>query len=166
MKTLLTALLVIAAVTTFMVLRRWHQGKSFNLPKKLNWWWLGGVLAIVLIGATIWWWQSRPEKPKGGTTTDSTTTAAQYYAPPQVQEPSLRNWDKIPPEGIKVCLLRGWHTFPLGGGIKITDPDGGEIFDKPGERVKVGWRSEGWYTIHADPLGSERGVQILARWCF
>ncbi len=94
------------------------------------------------------------------------TKRIMYYVPPQSEQPSLKTWEKIPPEGIKVCLHRGWRTFPIGGNLKIIDPDGGEMYDKLGEKINFGFRSEGWYRVYPDPIGSERGVEILARWCF
>ena len=82
----------------------------------------------------------------------------------------FRTFNPLPAEGVTVYLIHGWGSFPLGGPVMVTTPNGTVVKDRPGVDLKptpLQLRSiqlEGWYTFRADPPGSMRGVRIYNRW--
>lgn len=119
---------------------------------------LGIVVATILIIFVIWgaWGLYKAIKaPTTPATTRQVTTTERPW--------TIKEFD-LSAEEVRVYLYPGWKDFPLLGKITIETPSGDVLQDAPGVPVKFGYQPPGWYTFHADPKGSKRGVRIYNQW--
>ena len=127
-----------------------------------GWTWMI-IIAIFLTAMVI---SVKGCKSKGGSGTGQTNSP-----PPQatVTVPAEKPWTfriiPISREGVALYLYPGFKTWPKGGNVIITDPNGKTTVDQPGIIKPIECPPGGGiFTFRADPEGSERQEEILNRW--